>query len=175
MRPLGYLYSLYSCTIHIYYIIFLDICQALFLLLVLLRLLPEAVTACLILAGPVLRRDDDAFSPFVILDATALGLHEGYGRFFLSLPERPHGFPVFTSTHSSLNHFLSAAPFLLFFTATFVTPVFSAYFAALSNSTGCICRRPNFIPRFDFLCTCIICFLFLRHVTFSSFSFSLLL
>ena len=106
-----------------------------FLLLVVLPVflrLPEAVTACLILAGPVLRRDDEAFSPFVILAATALGLHEGYGRLDLVAALRPQAFPVFTSTHSSLNHFLSAAPFLLFLTATFVTPVLSAYFATLS-------------------------------------------
>ena len=49
-------------------------CQAFFV--VFLRL-PEAVTACLILAGPVLRRADEAFSAFVILAATALGLQEG--------------------------------------------------------------------------------------------------
>ena len=73
------------------------------LFLVLLRLRPEAVTACLILAGPVLRLDDEAFSPFVILAATALGLHEGYGRLDLVADLRPQGFPVFTSTHSSLN------------------------------------------------------------------------
>jgi hypothetical protein len=35
------------------------------------------VTACLILAGPVLRRADEAFSDFVIFAATALGLQEG--------------------------------------------------------------------------------------------------
>jgi len=120
-------------SLYPYYNIFLTKSQDLFL--VLLRLRPDAVTACFILAGPVFRLDDDAFSAFVILAATALGLHEGYGRFFLSLPERPQGFPVFTSTHSSLNHFLRAAPFLLFLTATFFTPVLSAYLTALSYST----------------------------------------
>ena len=87
-------------------------------MLLVLRLRPDAVTACLILAGPVLRLDDEAFSPLVIFAATAFGLQEGYGRldlpFFADL--RPQGFPVFMSTHSSLNHFLSAAPFLLFLT-----------------------------------------------------------
>ena len=39
--------------------------------------LPEAVTACLILAGPVLRLAEEAFSALVILAATALGLQEG--------------------------------------------------------------------------------------------------
>ena len=136
-----------------------------FLFLVVFRLLPEAVTACLILAGPVLRRDDEAFSAFVILAATALGLHEGYGRLDLVADLRPQGFPVFTSTHSSLNHFLSAAPFLLFFTATFVTPVLSAYLAALSYGTRRIRRRPHLVTGLDLLCTRIVClFLFLcRH------------
>jgi len=135
-----------------------------FLLLVVFRLLPEAVTACLILAGPVLRRDDEAFSPLVILSATALGLHEGYGRLDLVADLRPQGLPVFTSTHSSLNHFLSAAPFLLFLTATFVTPVLSAYLTTLSYSTGCVCRRPHFVTSLNLLCTRIVCFfLFLRH------------
>jgi len=135
-----------------------------FFFLAVFRLLPEAVTECLILAGPVLRLDDEAFSAFVILSATALGRHEGYGRFFLSLPERPQGFPVFTSTHSSLNHFLRAAPFLLFLTATFVTPVFSAYLATFSHSTRCVSRRPHFVTSLDLLCTRIVClFLFLRH------------
>jgi len=132
--------------------------------LVVLRLLPEAVTACLILAGPVLRRDDEAFSPLVILAATALGLHEGYGRLDLVADLRPQAFPVFTSTQSSLNHFLSAAPFLLFLTATFVTPVLSAYLTALSYSTRRIRRRPYFVTSFDLLCTRVVClFLFLRH------------
>jgi len=40
-------------------------------------LFPEAVTACAILFGPVLRLDDEAFSLLVILAATALGLQEG--------------------------------------------------------------------------------------------------
>jgi len=134
------------------------------LFLVLLRLRPEAVTACLILAGPVLRRDDEAFSPFVILAATALGLHEGYGRLDLVADLRPQGFPVFTSTHSSLNHFLRAAPFLLFLTATFVTPVLSAYLAAFSYSTRCVSRRPHLVTGFDLFCTRIVSFLFLsRH------------
>jgi hypothetical protein len=39
--------------------------------------LPEAVTACLIAFGPVLRFAEDFFSAAVILDATALGLQEG--------------------------------------------------------------------------------------------------
>jgi hypothetical protein len=159
-------------SLYPYYNIFLTKSQDLFL--VLLRLRPDAVTACLILAGPVLRLDDDAFSPFVILAATALGLHEGYGRFFLSLPERPQGFPVFTSTHSSLNHFLRAAPFLLFLTATFLTPVFSAYLTALSYSTRRIRRRPHFVTGFDLLCTRIVSFfLFLRHYFFFFFFFFL--
>jgi hypothetical protein len=55
---------------------FYNFVKSYLLFLVLLRLRPEAVTACLILAGPVLRLDDEAFSPFVILAATALGLHE---------------------------------------------------------------------------------------------------
>jgi hypothetical protein len=38
---------------------------------------PEAVTACLILVGPVLRFADDFFSAAVILAATAFGLQEG--------------------------------------------------------------------------------------------------
>jgi len=126
--------------------------------LVLLRLRPEAVTACLILAGPVLRRDDEAFSLFVILAATALGLHEGYGRLDLVADLRPQGFPVFTSTHSSLNHFFRAAPFLLFLTATFVTPVFSANLAALSYSTRRIRRRPHLVTCFDLFCTGVVCF-----------------
>jgi hypothetical protein len=138
------------------------------LFLVLLRLRPEAVTACFILAGPFLRLDDDAFSAFVIFAATAFGLQEGYGRldspFFADL--RPQGLPVLTSTHSSLNHFLSAAPFLLFLTATFVTPVLSTYLAALSYGTRRIRRRPHFVTCFDFLCTGVVClFLFLgRHL-----------
>ena len=40
-------------------------------------LFPEAVTACLILAGPVLRLADEAFSALVILAAIDLGLQEG--------------------------------------------------------------------------------------------------
>jgi hypothetical protein len=52
---------------------FLNICQAFF---VVFLLRPEAVTACLIALGPVLRRADEAFSAFVILAATALGLQE---------------------------------------------------------------------------------------------------
>jgi len=39
--------------------------------------LPEAVTACLIALGPVLRRAEEAFSALVILAATALGRQEG--------------------------------------------------------------------------------------------------
>ena len=146
------------------------------LFLVVFRLLPEAVTACLILAGPFLRLDDEAFSAFVILAATALGLHEGYGRLDLVADLRPQGLPVLTSTHSSLNHFFRAAPFLLFLTATFVTPVLSTDLAALSYGTRRIRRRPNLITGFNFLCTRIVCFfLFLRHFSnlfsFSSFSF----
>jgi uncharacterized membrane protein len=72
--------------------------------------LPEAVTACFIFLGPVLRRAEEAFSALVILAATALGLQEGYGRFFFSLPLRPHFSPVLTSTHSSANHLVK--PFL---------------------------------------------------------------
>ena len=53
---------------------FLNICQAFF---VVFLLRPEAVTACLILAGPVFRLADDFFSAAVILAATALGLQEG--------------------------------------------------------------------------------------------------
>ena len=119
------------------------------------------MTACLILAGPFLRLAEEAFSAFVILAATALGRQEGYGRldlpFFADL--RPHGFPVFTSTQSSLNHFLRAAPFLLFLTATFVTPVLSTDFAALSYSTGSVCRRPDFVSRLDLTCTSVVSFL----------------
>ena len=147
---------------------FYNFVKSYLLFLVLLRLRPEAVTACLILAGPVLRRDDEAFSPFVILAATALGLHEGYGRLDLVADLRPQGFPVFTSTHSSLNHFLSAAPFLLFLTATFLTPVLSADLAALSYSTGRIRRRPHFVTSFNFSRTRIVSFLFLSgHENFS--------
>ena len=127
--------------------------------LVVFLLLPEAVTACLILAGPFLRLDDEAFSAFVILAATALGRHEGYGRFFLSLPERPQGLPVLTSTHSSLNHFLRAAPFLLFLTATFVTPVLSAYLAAFGDCTRGIRRRPDLVTGLDLLSACVVGFL----------------
>jgi len=91
----------------------------------------------LIRAGPVLRLEDEAFSALVIFAATAFGLQEGYGRlllpFFADL--RPHGLPVLTSIHSSLNHFLRAAPFLLFLTATFITPVLSAYLSAFGDST----------------------------------------
>jgi hypothetical protein len=153
--------SLYS-----YYNIVLVKSQVFFL--VLLRLFPEAVTACLILAGPVLRLDDEAFSAFVIFAATALGLQEGYGRLDLVADLRPQGLPVFTSTHSSLNHFLSAAPFLLFLTATFVTPVLSAYLAALSYGTRCVSRRPHLVTGFDLLCTRIVCFfLFSGHENFS--------
>ena len=87
--------------------------------------------------GPVLRVAEDFFSALVILAATAFGLQEGYGRsdspFFADL--RPQGLPVLTSTHSSLNHFLRAAPFLLFLTATFVTPVLSAYLTAFGDCT----------------------------------------
>jgi len=137
--------------------------------LAVLRLRPDAVTACLILAGPFLRLDDEAFSALVILAATALGLQEGYGRLDLVADLRPQGLPVFTSTHSSLNHFLSAAPFLLFLTATFVTPVLSAYLAALSYGTRRIRRRPHLVTGFDLLCTRIVSFLFLRHFIFSSF------
>jgi len=94
------------------------------------------VTACLILAGPVLRRADEAFSAFVIFAATALGLQEGYGRLLPPFADlRPQGLPVFTSIHSSLNHFLRAAPFLLFLTATFVTPVLCTYLTAFNYST----------------------------------------
>jgi len=122
--------------------------------------LPEAVTACLIALGPVLRRAEEAFSALVILAATALGRQEGYGRldspFFADL--RPQGLPVFTSTHSSLNHFLRAAPFLLFLTATFVTPILSAYFAAFGYSTRGVCRRPDFVSRLDLLCTSVVSF-----------------
>lgn len=140
-------------------------CQVFFL--VLLRLFPEAITACLILAGPVLRLDDEAFSAFVIFAATALGLQEGYGRLDLVADLRPQGLPVFTSTHSSLNHFLSAAPFLLFLTATFVTPVLSANLAALSYGTRRIRRRPHLVTSFDLLCTRIVSFfLFLGHFTY---------
>ena len=131
--------------------------------MVVFLLLPEAVTACLILAGPFLRLDDEAFSAFVILAATALGRHEGYGRldspFFADL--RPQGLPVLTSTHSSLNHFLRAAPFLLFLTATFVTPIFSAYLATLSHSARCVSRGPDFVSSFDLSRTRIVCLLFL--------------
>ena len=49
-------------------------CQAFF---VVFLLRPDAVTACLILAGPVLRLADDFFSAAVILAATALGLQDG--------------------------------------------------------------------------------------------------
>jgi hypothetical protein len=140
---------------------------------VFLRLFPEAVTACLILAGPVLRLDDDAFSALVILAATALGRHEGYGRLDLVADLRPQGFPVFTSTHSSLNHFLSAAPFLLFLTATFLTPVFSANLSALSYSTGRIRRRPHFVTSLYFSRTRIVSFLFLRHYFLTFFFFFL--
>jgi hypothetical protein len=56
---------------------FYNFVKSYFLLLVVLRLLPDAVTACCIRAGPVLRLDDEAFSPLVILAATALGLQEG--------------------------------------------------------------------------------------------------
>jgi hypothetical protein len=140
--------------------------------LVLLRLRPEAVTACFILAGPFLRLDDDAFSAFVIFSATAFGLQEGYGRldspFFADL--RPQGLPVFTSTHSSLNHFLSAAPFLLFLTATFVTPVFSANLAALSYGTRRIRRRPHLVTCFDLTSASVIC-LFRFCFTFCAWHF----
>ena len=122
--------------------------------------LPEAVTACLILAGPVLRRAEEAFSAFVILAATALGRQEGYGRldlpFFADL--RPQGLPVFTSTQSSLNHFLRAAPFLLFLTATFVTPVLSADFAAFGYSTRGVCRRPDLVSGLNLFCTSVVSF-----------------
>ncbi len=143
------------------------------LFLVVFLLLPEAVTACLILAGPFLRLDDEAFSAFVILAATAFGRHEGYGR--LDLPFladlRPQGLPVLTSTHSSLNHFFKAAPFLLFLTATFVTPVLSTNLAALSYGTRRIRRRPNLVTGFNLLCTRIVCFfLFLSH--FSKFYYA---
>jgi hypothetical protein len=67
--------------------------------------------------------------------------------------------PVLTSTHSSLNHFLRAAPFLLFLTATFVTPVFSADFATLSYSTRCVRGRPNFVPRLNLTRTSVVSFL----------------
>jgi hypothetical protein len=121
---------------------------------------PDAVTACLILAGPVLRLAEEAFSALVILAATALGLQEGYARldspFFADL--RPQGLPVLTSTHSSLNHFLRAAPFLLFLTATFVTPVFSADFAAFSYSTRSVRGRPDFISRLDLTRTSVVSF-----------------
>ena len=71
-------------------------------------------------------------------------------------PRRPHGFPVRTSFHSSLNHLLSAAPFLVFFkmpyyitkvhatltirnatnaTATRITPAIIIVFIASSNSS----------------------------------------
>jgi len=129
--------------------------------------LPEAVTACAIRFGPVLRRAEEAFSAFVILAATALGRQEGYGRldspFFADL--RPQGLPVLTSTHSSLNHFLRAAPFLLFLTATFVTPVLSAYLSALGYSTRSVCRRPDLVSGFDLLCTGVVSFFSfsLRH------------
>jgi len=73
------------------------------------------------------------------------------------------GLPVFTSTHSSLNHFLRAAPFLLFLTATFVTPVFSTHFTAFGYSTRSVRRRPDFVSRLDLLRTSI--------VSFFSFSF----
>lgn len=136
------------------------------LFLVVFLLLPEAVTACLILAGPFLRLDDEAFSAFVILAATAFGRHEGYGRldspFLADL--RPQGLPVLTSTHSSLNHFFKAAPFLLFLTATFVTPVLSANLAALSYGTRRIRRRPHLVTGFNLPRTRIVCFfLFLSH------------
>ena len=56
---------------------FYNFVKSYLLFLVVLRLLPDAVTACCIRAGPFLRRDDEAFSPLVILAATALGLQEG--------------------------------------------------------------------------------------------------
>ena len=131
--------------------------------------LPEAVTACFIALGPVLRRAEEAFSALVILAATALGRQEGYGRldspFFTDL--RPQGLPVLTSTHSSLNHFLRAAPFLLFLTATFVTPVLSAYLSAFGYSTRSVRGRPDFVSRLDLTRTSVVSFLFFSsHKTF---------
>jgi hypothetical protein len=40
-----------------------------------------------------------------ILAAAAAGRQAGYPRFDFSEPLRPQGFPVFTSTHFSPNHF----------------------------------------------------------------------
>jgi len=92
-------------------------CQAFF---VVFLLRPEAVTACLILAGPVLRLVEDFFSAAVIFAATALGLQEGYGRLDLVADLRPQGLPVLTSTHSSLNHLVSPPLVLLISTTTFL-------------------------------------------------------
>jgi hypothetical protein len=76
---------------------------------------PEAVTACLILAGPVLRFTLDRFSAAVILAATFFGLQDGYARLLFSFPDRPQALPVLRSTHSSLNHLVSPPLGLLFF------------------------------------------------------------
>ena len=79
------------------------------------------------LSGPFLRLDDEAFSAFVILAATALGRHEGYGRLDSSFLAdlRPQGLPVLTSTHSSLNHFLRLRP-SYFFLRPLLLPQFLA-------------------------------------------------
>ena len=71
---------------------------------------------------------------------------------------RPQGLPVLTSTQSSLNHFLRAAPSLLFLTATFITPVFSTYLTAFGYSTRSVRRRPDLVSGLDLLCTSVVSF-----------------
>lgn len=122
--------------------------------------------------GPVLREADDRFSAAVILAATFLGLQEGYGRLLLVADLRPQGLPVLTSTHSSLNHFFKAAPFLLFLTATLlIPPVLCAYLTAFRYSTRGIRRRPNLITRFDLFSAGIVC-LFLSSLSSHAFYLS---
>ena len=80
---------------------------------------PDAVTLCLIGFEDVLRFTLLFFSAAVILSATALGLHEGYGRLDDPLALlRPHFFPVLRSTQSSLNHLVKPPLGLLVLSAT---------------------------------------------------------
>ena len=78
----------------------------------------------------------------VLLETRFLGRQYGVPLFSPFL--RPQGFPVRTSTHSSLNQRLSAAPLAVLRTAT------GFLLSALGYSAGGIGRREDFIRCFHF-------------------------
>lgn len=104
----------------------------------------------------ILLRFSDAVTSLEVFGVSRLTRSEGrqYGVPLFSPSPLPHGFPVRTSTHFSLNHLFRFAPSFVFLTGGIaIPPVFSPNFTTLGYSPTSVCRWKHFITPFYLVVT----------------------